>query len=189
MIYKTIHEKKGGARRKGGYGRKGLASVGRWPLEDGVPARGCRSNNPPLFLSDQIRKRWQRCLLPHDRGFHGLAMPSALFVLNRVNCKPHVEAGTLTYIRSFFCGRTMGARLDLSRTLQMTALRLSEPLCLSAAGKRDTLLLSIWSAHSICLDPLSHRQPFTSHPILLYASGSALGCREQKGPDYVSERR
>ncbi|KAI0272023.1 hypothetical protein BGY98DRAFT_936831 [Russula aff. rugulosa BPL654] len=50
----------------------------------------------------------------------------------------------------------------------MTAQRLSEPLCLSAVGKRDTLLRSICSDHSICLDPLSHRQPFTSHHMLLY---------------------
>jgi hypothetical protein len=62
----------------------------------------------------------------------------------------------------------MGALLYLSQTAQMTALRLFESLCLSAAGKWETRLRSIGGDHSICLNPLSHRQPFTSHPILLY---------------------
>jgi hypothetical protein len=72
----------------------------------------------------------------------------------------------------------------------MTALRLS--LCLSAAGKRETLLQSIGIITFVlalylipfCSGTGLHLPPRTT----VHASGSAPGCKGGKGPGQVSER-
>jgi hypothetical protein len=71
----------------------------------------------------------------------------------------------------------------------MTALHLS--LCLSAAGKRETLLQSIDTITSILA--LYHIAVYSGTALHLpprttvHASGSALGCRGGKGPGHVSD--
>ena len=73
----------------------------------------------------------------------------------------------------------------------MTALRLS--LCLSAAGKWETLLQSIGTIKStLALYPIAfysgtalHLPPRTT---TVHTSGSALGCQGWKGPGHVPER-
>ncbi|KAI0264537.1 hypothetical protein BGY98DRAFT_939892 [Russula aff. rugulosa BPL654] len=169
---------------------------GRGALARGRPARG--KNPPPLpsafqYLryrtSDQIRKHSGRHadIAAPCQGVPSFNHPQCLIPLIQpsyarhcqVNCKTHVAVGTLTYIRSFLrCGSS--ARFITNVADDCSTLS----LCLSAAGKRETLLQSIGIITFVlalypiafCSGTALHLPPRTT----VHASGSALGCQEGK---------